>query len=84
MTDNLVQQIQQSFRDHGKDLSIHLYGQEINAETFAISKADLLLKGEGVEAENTNHGSTLSADAFPSREFDLLWGQDLGMRALGY
>src|SRR5713101_706923 len=32
-------------REHGKDVSIHLFGQEINAETYAIAKADLLLKG---------------------------------------
>ena len=31
----------------GKRVSTHLYGQEINAETYAICKADLLLKGEG-------------------------------------
>ena len=32
---------------HGKQVSTHLYGQEINAETYAIAKADLLLQGEG-------------------------------------
>jgi len=58
--------------DHGKDVSVHLYGQEINPETFAISKADLILKGEGAEAENMKFGSTLSADAFPSHEFDFM------------
>ena len=31
----------------GKQIKTHLYGQEINAETYAICKADLLLKGEG-------------------------------------
>ena len=31
---------------HGKQVATHLYGQEINAETYAIAKADLLLKGE--------------------------------------
>ena len=36
---------------HGKDVSIHLYGQEINPETYAITKADLLLKGKGQEAD---------------------------------
>ena len=59
-------------RDHGKEVAIHLYGQEINPETYAISKADLLLKGEGAEAENLKFGSTLSADAFPSQEFDFM------------
>src|SRR5438477_2067480 len=47
-------------REHGKDVSIHLYGQEINPETYAITKADLLLQGEGGEAENMAYGSTLS------------------------
>ena len=33
--------------ERGKEVSTHLFGQEINAETYAICKADLLLKGEG-------------------------------------
>ena len=57
---------------HGKEVSVHLYGQEVNPETFAISKADLILKGEGVEADNMAYGSTLAGDAFPSREFDFM------------
>lgn len=59
----------------GKAVSIHLFGQEINPETYAICKADLLLKGEGEEAENIVGGadkSTLSADQFPSRDFDFM------------
>lgn len=58
--------------EHGKEVSVHLYGQEVNPETFAISKADLILKGEGNEADNMKFGSTLSVDAFPSREFDFM------------
>jgi type I restriction enzyme M protein len=57
---------------HGKAVSIHLFGQEINPETFAITKADLLLKGEGEEAENMRYGSTLANDGFPSRRFDFM------------
>ena len=34
-------------RERDKEVSIHLYGQEVNPETYAISKADLILKGEG-------------------------------------
>ncbi len=64
--------LDQLARDQGKQVSIHLYGQEINPETYAISKADLILKGEGVEADNIQYGSTLSADAFPAREFDFM------------
>ncbi|MDB5348398.1 MAG: Type restriction-modification system specificity subunit [Schlesneria sp.] len=58
--------------DHGKEVAIHLFGQESQPETYAISKADLLLKGEGEEAENFKNGSTLSQDGFPSREFDFM------------
>ena len=60
---------------HGKDVVTHLYGQEINAETYAIAKADFLLKGAGDEADNLVGGpehSTLANDAFPGREFDFM------------
>jgi type I restriction enzyme M protein len=56
----------------GKEVSIHLFGQEVNPETYAITKADLLLKGQGEEVEQFQLGSTLSQDAFPSREFDFM------------
>lgn len=59
----------------GKQVSTHLYGQEINAETYAIAKADFLLHGDGEAADNLVGGaehSTLSADAFPSRDFDFM------------
>jgi type I restriction enzyme M protein len=61
--------------ERAKEVSTHLYGQEINGETYAICKADLLLKGEGEAADNIIGGpeySTLSNDAFPSREFDFM------------
>ena len=57
---------------HAKSVSVHLFGQEVNPETFAIAKADLLLKGEGEEAENFRHGSTLSQDGFPGEAFDFM------------
>jgi type I restriction enzyme M protein len=67
--------LQQIAAQHGKQVATHLYGQEINAETYAICKADLLLKGEGDAADNIVGGpehSTLANDAFPSREFDFM------------
>jgi len=59
----------------GKLVSTHLFGQEINAETYAICKADLLLKGEGETADHIIGGpefSTLSNDAFRALEFDFM------------
>ena len=67
--------LQELAGEHDKQVATHLYGQEINAETYAICKADLLLKGEGDAADNIVGGpehSTLSNDAFPSREFDFM------------
>jgi type I restriction enzyme M protein len=64
--------LKQIAKERGKEVSIHLFGQEVNAETYAITKADLLLKGEGNEAENFRLGSTLSQDAFSSYEFDFM------------
>ncbi len=67
--------LQQLAKDHGKQVTTHLYGQEINAETYAICKADLLLKGEGEAADNIIGGpehSTLANDAFRSLEFDFM------------
>jgi type I restriction enzyme M protein len=64
--------LQRLAQEQGKEVSIHLFGQESQPETYAISKADLLLKGEGEEAENFIHGSTLSSDAFRSRQFEFM------------
>ena len=67
--------LQQIAKAHGKQVATHLYGQEINGETYAICKADLLLKGDGDAADNIVGGpehSTLANDAFRSREFDFM------------
>lgn len=56
----------------GKNVSIHLFGQELQPETYAICKADMLLKGDGEEAEHIFYGSTLSLDGNPSRQFDFM------------
>jgi type I restriction enzyme M protein len=59
----------------GKQVKTYLYGQEINPETYAICKADMLLKGEGQNADHIIGGaehSTLSHDAFPAKEFDFM------------
>lgn len=59
-------------KENDKQVSIHLYGQEINPETYAISKADMLLKGDGKQADNFYYGSTLSNDSNATVEFDFM------------
>ena len=52
---------------------IHLFGQEVNPETFAICKSDLFMKSlDGRDAENILFGSTLSNDRHAGRHFDYL------------
>ncbi len=68
-------ELQDIAAERGKQISTHLYGQEINNETYAICKSDMLVKGDGEAADNIVGGpehSTLSADAFPGREFDFM------------
>jgi len=59
----------------GKTISTALFGQEINSETYAIAMADLLLKGEGDNADRLIGGpeySTLSNDSFAGQAFNFL------------
>ena len=56
----------------GKEVAIHLFGQEVQPETYAICTADMLLKGDGEEAEHIMYGSTLSDDQHASRQFDFM------------
>lgn len=56
----------------GKEVSIHLFGQEVQPETYAICKADMLLKGDGDQADHIAYGSTLSADGHATRQFDFM------------
>lgn len=78
-TGGMLTVAEQTLRDlgsaHGKSVVTHLYGQEINPETFAICKADLLLTGEGQNADNVVGGaeySTLANDAFRGKQFDFM------------
>ena len=78
-TGGMLTVAEQALRDiaalQKKDISTHLYGQEINNETYAICKADLLLKGEHGAQDNIVGGpehSTLSNDAFQNRTFDFM------------
>ncbi len=75
--------------DRGKTFSVHLYGQEVNAETYAICVSDMLMQGVSNVTDNIKgppNSSTLSNDAFPERKFDFMlsnppygknWSNDL-------
>jgi type I restriction enzyme M protein len=55
------------------DAEIHLFGQEVNPETWAVSKSDLFMKDPtGRDADNIAFGSTLSNDRHADKAFDYL------------
>ena len=52
------------------DAQLTEFGQELNEQTFAIAKANMLIKGG--DAENMKHGNTLSDDKFDGYKFDYI------------
>lgn len=63
---------------------VYLFGKEINDETYAICKSDMMIKGN--DPENIRPGSTLSTDEFAGKGFDFMlsnppygkaWGSEL-------
>ena len=52
------------------DANIRLLGQELNAQTYAICKSDMLIIGE--DPDNIRHGSSLSDDQFQGQRFDYM------------
>ncbi len=60
--------IEEKYPDDSRD--IYLYGKEINDETYAICKSDMMIKGNN--PENIKVGSTLSTDEFASSRFDFM------------
>lgn len=56
-----------------RDAEIHLFGQEVNPETWAIAKSDLFIKEpKGRDADNIAFGSVLSNDKHAGKTFDYL------------
>ena len=79
---------EQRFKELGaqqdKQLGLHIYGQEINAETWAIAQADLLMRsdaGAGTQGNSgvsrytrseVGYGSTIAEDRFPHEKFNFM------------
>jgi type I restriction enzyme M protein len=56
--------------EHNPRASLVMFGQELNPESYAICKADMLIKGQDVS--NIILGNTLSSDGLPERRFDYM------------
>ncbi|RUR17636.1 SAM-dependent DNA methyltransferase [Legionella sp. km535] len=60
--------IEEKYPNDNRD--VYLYGKEINDETYAICKSDMMIKGNN--PENIKVGSTLSTDEFATQRFDFM------------
>ena len=56
--------------NHNPDARLVMYGQELNGESYAICKADMLIKGQDIS--NIINGNTLSEDGLPAKQFDYM------------
>lgn len=64
------ERLQQLAEARGKRINTHIFGQELQPETYATCKSDLLIKGDGEEANNISFGSTISEDGKAGMKFD--------------
>lgn len=64
------ERLQQLAEACGKRINTHIFGQELQPETYATCKSDLLIKGDGEEANNISFGSTISEDGKAGMKFD--------------
>jgi len=55
-------------REHNPSARLHVYGQELNAETYAICRSDMMLKGQ--DATNIAYGNSFSEDGHPGLQVD--------------
>jgi type I restriction enzyme M protein len=67
-TGGMLSLAEEHLREENPDARLTLYGQEINDQSYAICKSDLLAKGQN--PDNIKLGDTLSDDQFPGQTFD--------------
>lgn len=67
-TSQMLACMEERLKDLDSSADIRLFGQEVNPETYAIAKADMLIKGGN--ADNMRLGNTLSNDQFKGYTFD--------------
>ena len=69
-TSQMLDCLSEKLHEIDEDAQLTEFGQELNEQTFAIAKANMLIKGGN--AENMKHGNTLSDDKFDGYKFDYI------------
>ena len=69
-TGGMLSVTEDRIKEYNENAKVTAYAQELNDETYAICKADMLFKGQDIT--NVKQGDTLSDDKFPRKHFDLM------------
>ena len=69
-TSQMLTCLDERLKDINEDINLTCFGQEFNPETYAIAKADTLIRGG--DADNMKFGDTLSNDQFEGYTFDYI------------
>jgi type I restriction enzyme M protein len=69
-TGGMLSVAEEHLKDHNSDAQLTMFGQELNPESYAICKADMLIKGQDVS--NIAFGNTLSEDGHTGKTFDYM------------
>lgn len=69
-TGGMLSVAQEHLAEQNPDARLVMYGQELNGESYAICKADMLIKGQDIS--QIIHGNTLSDDGLPGKQFDYM------------
>ena len=69
-TGGMLSVAEDHLRDHNPEARLRVSGQELNAETYAVCRSDMMLKGQ--DATNIVYGNSFSEDGHRGRTFDYL------------
>lgn len=69
-TGGMLTAAEEFIREHNPDATVKVYGQELNAESYAICRSDMMIKGE--DADNIKFGNSFSHDKHTGVRFHYL------------
>jgi type I restriction enzyme M protein len=70
-TGGMLSVAEERIKKYNANASVTAYAQELNDESYAVCKADMVIKGQNVN--NVKRGNTLSNDEFKDQTFDLMF-----------
>ena len=69
-TGGMLSVAEEYVRQLNNDARLHVFGQELNPESYAVCNSDMLIKGQ--EPDNIVHGNSFTQDGFKGRQFDYM------------